>query len=105
VSFTLCLYQFEAHCTGKVFFKCYKMAPPEVTIEQGKLRGSTGTNLRGETFLKFQGIPYAKPPLGELSLLNLPKSGAECSMPPKKEIIVTPVTCTDQNSSWEARIV
>jgi carboxylesterase type B len=42
------------------------MAPPEVTIEQGKLRGSTGTNLRGETFLKFQGIPYAKPPLGEL---------------------------------------
>jgi carboxylesterase type B len=42
------------------------MAPPEVTIEQGKLRGSTGINLRGETFLKFQGIPYAKPPLGEL---------------------------------------
>jgi carboxylesterase type B len=42
------------------------MGPPEVTIEQGKLRGSTGTNLRGETFLKFQGIPYAKPPLGEL---------------------------------------
>jgi hypothetical protein len=42
------------------------MTPPEVTIEQGKLRGSTGTNLRGEIFLKFQGIPYAKPPLGEL---------------------------------------
>jgi carboxylesterase type B len=42
------------------------MLEPEVTVEQGTLRGSTGTNIRGEHFLKFQGIPYAKPPLGDL---------------------------------------
>jgi carboxylesterase type B len=42
------------------------MVQPEVIIDQGKLRGSTGVNIRGETFYKFQGIPYAKPPLGDL---------------------------------------
>ncbi|KAJ3619367.1 hypothetical protein MTP99_005055 [Tenebrio molitor] len=42
------------------------MVQPEVIIDQGKLRGSTGVNIRGETFFKFQGIPYAKPPLGDL---------------------------------------
>jgi carboxylesterase type B len=68
------------------------MAPPEVTIEQGKLRGSTGTNLRGETFLKFQGIPYAKPPLSELRFkVTLPPIGKflfkiilQSPQPPKK---------------------
>ncbi|KAJ3645083.1 hypothetical protein Zmor_022770 [Zophobas morio] len=42
------------------------MAQPEVTIQQGTLRGSTATDLHGNPFLKFQGIPYAKPPLGDL---------------------------------------
>ncbi|KAJ3645076.1 hypothetical protein Zmor_022763 [Zophobas morio] len=42
------------------------MVPPELTIDQGTLRGSTSTDLRGNTYFKFQGIPYAKPPLGEL---------------------------------------
>ena len=43
-----------------------RMAQPEVTIQQGTLRGSTATDFRGNPFLKFQGIPYAKPPLGNL---------------------------------------
>ena len=43
-----------------------KMPQPEVTIQQGTLRGSTATDLRGNPFLKFQGIPYAQPPLGGL---------------------------------------
>ncbi|KAJ3645079.1 hypothetical protein Zmor_022766 [Zophobas morio] len=42
------------------------MVEPTVTLNQGTLRGSTATDLRGNPFLKFQGIPYAKPPLGEL---------------------------------------
>ena len=42
------------------------MVRPEVTVDQGTLRGSVGTDLRGDSFFKFQGIPYAKPPLGEL---------------------------------------
>ncbi|XP_015838032.2 alpha-esterase like protein E3 isoform X1 [Tribolium castaneum] len=43
-----------------------KMKQPELTIEQGKLLGSTGKDIRGIPFYKFQGIPYAKPPLGHL---------------------------------------
>ncbi|KAL1501171.1 hypothetical protein ABEB36_006552 [Hypothenemus hampei] len=38
----------------------------QVTIKQGKIRGTTSTSLTGETFHKFLGIPFAKPPLGEL---------------------------------------
>ncbi|XP_066154402.1 esterase FE4-like isoform X2 [Euwallacea fornicatus] len=38
----------------------------KVTIKQGTLVGTTGQNLNGETFFKFLGIPYAKPPLGQL---------------------------------------
>ncbi|KAJ3645078.1 hypothetical protein Zmor_022765 [Zophobas morio] len=42
------------------------MGDPIVTLDQGTLRGSTSTNLRGQVFFKFQGIPYAKAPLGQL---------------------------------------
>ena len=42
------------------------MVPPKLTIDQGTLRGSMSTDLHGNPFFKFQGIPYAKPPLGEL---------------------------------------
>jgi hypothetical protein len=37
-----------------------------VTTEQGKLRGSTDVDFSGRKYLKFQGIPYGKPPIGEL---------------------------------------
>lgn len=42
------------------------MEEPIVTLEQGKLIGRTGTDYDGRTFYSFQGIPYAKPPLGKL---------------------------------------
>ncbi|VEN56371.1 unnamed protein product [Callosobruchus maculatus] len=40
--------------------------PPLVTVEQGVLRGCVKTSLNNEEFLSFQGIPYAKPPVGQL---------------------------------------
>ncbi|XP_023017623.2 esterase FE4 isoform X1 [Leptinotarsa decemlineata] len=42
------------------------MDSPVVEITEGKLEGSTRTNIDGETFLSFLGIPYGKPPVGEL---------------------------------------
>lgn len=42
--------------------ECY----PEVTIKQGTLRGTTATNLNGDNFYKFLGVPYSKPPIGSL---------------------------------------
>ncbi|KAJ3624360.1 hypothetical protein MTP99_017993 [Tenebrio molitor] len=49
---------------------------PEVTVEQGKLRGSTATDFAGKKYFKFQGIPYAEPPLGKLRF--------KAPVPPKK---------------------
>ncbi|CAH1365810.1 unnamed protein product, partial [Tenebrio molitor] len=37
-----------------------------VSVEHGKLQGKISTNIRNENFLSFLGIPYAKPPIGEL---------------------------------------
>ncbi|XP_063223073.1 uncharacterized protein LOC134531309 [Bacillus rossius redtenbacheri] len=39
---------------------------PTVKVTQGTLRGSEGRSADGTTFYKFQGIPYAKPPVGSL---------------------------------------
>ena len=37
-----------------------------VEVEQGKLRGTIGTDYYGGEFKKFLGVPYAKAPIGEL---------------------------------------
>lgn len=42
------------------------MPAPAVTIQEGQLIGTFGKNLDGEEFLQFFGIPYGKPPVGEL---------------------------------------
>ncbi|XP_056644897.1 juvenile hormone esterase-like [Diorhabda sublineata] len=42
------------------------MESPVVTIAEGKLRGNQRTNLDGEAFYAFLGIPYGKPPVGNL---------------------------------------
>ncbi|KAF5288889.1 hypothetical protein FQA39_LY03768 [Lamprigera yunnana] len=39
---------------------------PEVTISQGRLRGRIRKTWKGKSFMAFQSIPYAKPPLGHL---------------------------------------
>ena len=39
---------------------------PLVTVMQGALRGHYFTSRKGRQFVGFQGVPYAKPPLGEL---------------------------------------
>jgi hypothetical protein len=39
---------------------------PLVQVEQGALRGLRGLSVREKEFLAFLGIPYAKPPTGEL---------------------------------------
>ncbi|KAJ4450087.1 hypothetical protein ANN_01494, partial [Periplaneta americana] len=40
--------------------------PPVVKIEQGTLKGLNGFSIREKPFLAFLGIPYAKPPVGDL---------------------------------------
>ncbi|PSN30848.1 Esterase E4 [Blattella germanica] len=37
-----------------------------VTIAQGELRGQAATTINGLKYYSFQGIPYAKPPVGSL---------------------------------------
>ena len=41
---------------------------PQVTVVQGALRGLYLTSRKGRQFVGFQGVPYAKPPLGEMRL-------------------------------------
>ncbi|CAH1365806.1 unnamed protein product [Tenebrio molitor] len=66
------------------------MTEPIVSIDQGKLKGKISTNLRNENFYSFQGIPYAKPPIGKLrfkdpqppepwtGVRDATKEGSEC---------------------------
>ncbi|KAK0175124.1 hypothetical protein PV327_008903 [Microctonus hyperodae] len=42
------------------------MENPIVKIEQGQLRGVAEKNFNGKNYFAFRGIPYAKPPLGNL---------------------------------------
>lgn len=42
------------------------MSAPIVDTTEGKVRGNIRKNIDGEKFFCFLGIPYAKPPLGEL---------------------------------------
>lgn len=39
---------------------------PIVQIEEGKLKGKCSVDYKGRNFYSFHGIPYAKPPIGEL---------------------------------------
>lgn len=45
-----------------------------VEVQQGKLKGTTGQDYHGGTFYRFMGIPYAKPPKGELRFKVCQKS-------------------------------
>lgn len=37
-----------------------------INIDQGCLKGKTGVDYNGRKYFSFLGIPYAKPPVGEL---------------------------------------
>ncbi|KAJ8871304.1 hypothetical protein PR048_027621 [Dryococelus australis] len=43
-----------------------EQAAPIVRVRQGLVRGNTMTSLSGRTFLAYRGIPYARPPVGQL---------------------------------------
>lgn len=45
------------------------MTSPIVEINQGKLLGYQGKSLNNKNYYGFMGIPYAKPPTGELRFL------------------------------------
>lgn len=42
------------------------MNVPIVTVEQGQLQGKIVDDYFGGKYYSFQGIPYAKPPIGKL---------------------------------------
>ncbi|XP_018575302.1 juvenile hormone esterase-like [Anoplophora glabripennis] len=42
------------------------MAEPIVSTKQGQLKGFIGTDIDGGPIISFLGVPFAKPPLGEL---------------------------------------
>ena len=41
-------------------------ARPVVQVQQGLLRGIIETSVYGQQYKSFKGIPYGKPPVGEL---------------------------------------
>lgn len=41
---------------------------PVVEVNNGKLMGKKSLDYDGQDYFSFQGIPYAKPPVGELRL-------------------------------------
>lgn len=45
---------------------CSAEGIPEVTIEDGHMRGQILSTKNGKSFSAFTGIPYAKPPVGSL---------------------------------------
>lgn len=54
-----------------ILFSCYSLVQlqsltSEVTLPLGKLRGYVTTSKNGNNFVAFEGVPYAKPPVGEL---------------------------------------
>lgn len=40
-----------------------------VQVEEGLLRGISATTVNGLSYVRFSGIPYAEPPVGELRFM------------------------------------
>lgn len=54
----------------------FKMTEPIVEISDGKLRGKFEKSFDGEQIYAFLGIPYGKPPVGELRFKVLVKDNS-----------------------------
>nr|CAD7445445.1 unnamed protein product [Timema bartmani] len=61
---------------AKFGLKCVSGQYVTVDIDQGTLRGNTNSTVSGTTYYTFLGIPYAKPPLGELRFATCPVASA-----------------------------
>jgi acetylcholinesterase len=46
----------------------FGQSDPHIEISSGKIKGSYLSSSSGRNFLAFRGVPYAKPPTGELRL-------------------------------------
>ncbi|XP_056640905.1 uncharacterized protein LOC130447884 [Diorhabda sublineata] len=55
---------YKIYCN--LLFDTSKMSQPIVQVKQGKLLGKILDDVYGKKYYNFLGIPYAKPPLGEL---------------------------------------
>ncbi|KAH8278686.1 hypothetical protein KR018_006951 [Drosophila ironensis] len=56
----------RAHCLRKPDAPCDDAGTKVVELSVGKVRGRYQSGLYGDHFYSFEGIPFAKPPLGEL---------------------------------------
>lgn len=67
MSFKMLIKIIRRKALNDVFFRGLRnMATPTVEISEGQLRGKFLEDLDGNKFYAFLGVPYAKPPVGDL---------------------------------------
>ncbi|CAH0550114.1 unnamed protein product [Brassicogethes aeneus] len=67
MSFCLGFLNLKRFKDGAYFYRrVNRMCSTIVTISDGQIKGKSASDERGGTYFSFQGIPYAKPPVGNL---------------------------------------
>jgi len=59
---------FVLYLLRRIFYK--SLSPPLCEISTGKIQGTWSKSRQGRQFCSFNGIPYARPPVGRLRLLR-----------------------------------
>lgn len=69
------------------------MSSPVVQVAEGKLRGCTKKNYNGEDILAFLGVPFARPPIGNLrfKVIYFPFLFAYLDLPLNFSVTIYPV--------------
>lgn len=49
-----------------LFFEFVFSTGPQINVNEGQLKGKQFLSRSGRNFFAYQGIPYAKPPVGQL---------------------------------------